>query len=277
MTSHAHVEPLNAWADESLASRVGAFIYKTGVIAELELRRLFHDPSELVTRAVQPALWLLIFGETFTRVRAIPTGGVPYLDFMAPGILAQSVLFVAIFSGIALIWERDLGVVHKLFVSPTPRAALVTGKALSAGIRCFSQVAIVYALAVMLGVRMKWDLLSLAGVAAAVLVGAAAFATLSLIIASLVRTRERFMGIGQLMTMPLFFASNAIYPLAIMPPWLHIVARANPLSYEVDALRTLMLPGGQSAFGLPVDFGILTATAVLLITIGAYVYPRVVR
>ena len=277
MTSHALAEPLAASVDDRGVAWLRAFVYKTGVIAELELRRLWHDPTELVTRAVQPALWLLIFGETFTRIRAIPTGGVPYLDFMAPGILAQSVLFVAIFSGIALIWERDLGVVHKLFVSPTPRPALVTGKALSAGVRCFSQVVIVYVLAVMLGVRVRWGVLPLAGVALAVMIGAAAFATLSLIIASIVRTRERFMGIGQLMTMPLFFASNAIYPLAIMPPWLHVVARVNPLSYEVDALRTLMIPGGQTAFGLGADFTVLLAAAVLLIAVASAVYPRVVR
>ncbi|HEY9604682.1 MAG TPA: multidrug ABC transporter permease, partial [Allocoleopsis sp.] len=72
---------------------------KTLVVAELEVRKLRHDPTELVTRAVQPALWLLIFGQVFTRVRAIPTGDLRYLDFLAPGILAQSVLFVAIFGG----------------------------------------------------------------------------------------------------------------------------------------------------------------------------------
>jgi ABC-2 type transport system permease protein len=201
---------------------------------------------------------------------------VPYLDFMAPGILAQSVLFVAIFSGIALIWERDLGVIHKLFVSPTPRAALVVGKALSAGVRSFSQVLIVYALAVVLGVQMNWHPLALAGVVVTVLVGAAGFATLSLIIASLVRTRERFMGIGQLLTMPLFFASNAIYPLAIMPAWLHAVARVNPLSYQVDALRTLMIPAGASSFGLGTDFTVLWASTVILVAIATRVYPRVV-
>jgi ABC-2 type transport system permease protein len=253
-----------------------AFVYKTFVIAELEVRKLRHDPTELITRAVQPALWLLIFGEVFTRVRGIPTGGIPYLDFMAPGILAQSVLFVAIFSGIALIWERDLGIIHKLFVSPTPRAALVVGKALAAGVRSFSQVVIVYTLAVLLGVRMNWHPLALAGVIAAVLIGAACFATLSLIIASIVRTRERFMGIGQLLTMPLFFASNAIYPLAIMPPWLHVVARINPLSYEVDALRALMIPDGESAFGLGMDFAVLLASTVILVAIAARVYQRVV-
>ena len=253
-----------------------AFIYKTYVVAELEIRRLRHDPTELITRAVQPVLWLLIFGGVFTRVRAIPTGGLPYRDFMTPGILAQSVLFVAIFSGLALIWERDLGIIHKLFVSPTPRAALVLGKALAAGVRSFSQVVIVYALAVLLGVHLNWRPFALAAVVAAVLIGAACFATLSLIIASLVRTRERFMGMGQLLTMPLFFASNAIYPLAIMPTWLHVVARINPLSYVVDALRALMIPGGQSAFGLWVDLVLLVGITTLLVTIAARVYPRVV-
>jgi ABC-2 type transport system permease protein len=276
MTSHAIDAPLAASVDGDPLTALRGFVYKTYVIAELEARKLKHDPTELVTRAVQPALWLLIFGEVFARLRAIPTGGLPYLDFMAPGILAQSVLFVAIFYGISTIWERDLGTIHKLFVSPTPRSALVLGKALSAGVRSLSQVVLVYVLALALGVRLDWHPLSLAGVAAVVLIGAGCFATLSLIIAAIVKTRERFMGIGQVLTMPLFFASNAIYPLAIMPPWLHAFARINPLSYEVDALRALMIAGGASAFGLAVDFGLLLATTALLVGVATVVYPRVV-
>jgi ABC-2 type transport system permease protein len=100
---------------------------------------------------------------------------------------------------------------------------------------------------------------------------------MSMLLAAAVKERERFMGIGQLMTMPLFFASNAIYPLAIMPPWLHVVARINPLRYEVDALRVLMIPGGQTAFGVPMDFAALLGAAVVLVTIASRVYPRVVR
>jgi ABC-2 type transport system permease protein len=277
VTSHALDARLGESADPGIGAALPAFIYKTYVIAELEVRKLKHDPTELVTRAVQPALWLLIFGEVFTRLRAIPTGAVPYLDFMAPGILAQSVLFVAIFYGIALIWERDLGTIHKLFVSPTPRGALVLGKAVSAGIRSLSQVVIVYTLALLLGVRVNWNPLALAGVVFAVLTGAGCFATLSLIIAAIVKTRERFMGIGQVLTMPLFFASNAIYPLAIMPPWLHAVARVNPLSYQVDALRALMIVGGSSTFGLLLDYAVLVGTTTLLVIVASWVYPRVVQ
>jgi ABC-2 type transport system permease protein len=252
------------------------FVDKTLVIAELEARKLRHDPTELVTRAVQPALWLLVFGQVFTRVRAIPTGDLPYIDFMAPGILAQSVLFISIFYGIAIIWERDLGIVHKFLVSPTPRTALVLGKALSAGVRGLAQAIIIYGLALLLGVKMDWHPLALVGVALVVILGAAFFSTFSLIIACLVKTRERFMGIGQVLTMPLFFASNAIYPIAIMPVWLQVISRINPLTYEVDALRTLMLAGGSSTYGLGLDLAVLLAAAALLILIAARLYPRVV-
>jgi ABC-2 type transport system permease protein len=251
------------------------FIGKTLVIVELETRKLHHDPTELLTRAVQPALWLLVFGEVFTRTHAIPTGRVPYLDFMAPGVLAQSVLFIAIFYGIAVIWERDLGVVHKLLVSPTPRAALVLGKALSASVRGLSQVGIIYTLAALLGVRLNWHPVALAGIVGTVILGAACFSTLSLIIAALVKTRERFMGIGQVLTMPLFFASNAIYPVAIMPTWLQVIAHCNPLTYEVDALRALMLVEGVTHYGLAVDFAVLVAATVGLVSLGSRLYPRV--
>jgi len=251
-------------------------VQKTFVIAGLELRKLRHDPTELITRAVQPSLWLLIFGQVFTRVRAIPTGNLRYLDFMTPGILAQSVLFIAIFHGIAVIWERDLGILHKFLASPTPRASLVVGKALSAGIRGLVQGFFIYILALALGVHFNWNPLALAGVFVTIVLGAAFFALLSLIIACIVKTRERFMGMGQVVTMPLFFASNAIYPIAMMPRWLQVVSRINPLTYQVDALRALMISGGTSALGLPLDFAVLVGATVVAVTVGSWIYPRVV-
>ncbi len=252
------------------------FLDKTFIIAELEIRKLRHDPTELVTRAVQPMLWLLVFGEVFAQTRAIPTGNLSYLAFMAPGILAQSVLFVSIFYGIAIIWERDLGIVHKFLASPTPRTALVLGKALSAGVRGVSQAVIIYILAMLLGVPMNWNLLALGGVVLVVILGAAFFSTFSLIIACLVKTRERFMGIGQVLTMPLFFASNAIYPISIMPVWLQVISHINPLTYEVDALRALMVDRATSAYGIAPDLGIMVVATAILVLLGGWLYPRVV-
>jgi ABC-2 type transport system permease protein len=262
-------------APPSLLVLAARFVRKVSAIAELEIRKLRHDFAELITRAIQPALWLLLFGQVFTRARIIPTGDISYLDFMTPGILAQSVLFVAIFYGVGLIWERDLGITNKFLVSPTPRAALVLGKAVSAGIRSVPQAVIIYVLALSLGVELNRSPLAFVGVLTIILLAAALFSTLSLIVACLVKTRERFMGIGQILTMPLFFASNAIYPISIMPDWLRVISHINPLSYQVDALRALMIKNGPSSFGVGIDFCVLIAATLILVIIGARLYPRV--
>ena len=273
---------LSLWGGPPLAApgRTSALLRLPGqclALVEIEYLKLRRDPTDLLTRAVQPALWLLIFGNVFSRLRAVPTGDLSYLDFMAPGILAQSVLFLAIFYGIGVIWERDLGVMHKLLVSPTPRVALVLGKALSAGLRAVVQALFIYVLAWLLGVHIRWQLPELLGVGVVVVLGATAFSIFSLIIACIVKSRERFMGIGQVLTMPLFFASNAIYPITIMPEWLKVVARLNPLTYQVDALRALMVQGGTSHFGLGVDFIVLAVTVTLLTALCARLYPNLVR
>src|ERR1700733_7710316 len=245
-------------------------------LAEADVRKLVHDPIELFTRMVQPVLWLLIFGQVFNRTRAIPTGGISYLDFMAPGILAQSVLFGAIFYGISLIWERDLGIVQKYLVSPAPRSTLVLGRAISSTVRSLCQMVFVYGLSYVLHVQLRFQIFALAGVVLAVMLGSAIFSTFSLIVACLVKSRERFMGIGQVLTMPLFFASNAIYPLSLMPVWLRVVARGNPLSYEVDALRTLMIVGGGTAFGVGTDFLMLFVAFGVMVAAATKLYPTIV-
>jgi len=256
---------------------INDLVRDTLALADVELRKLRRDPAELLTRALQPALWLLVFGQVFARLKAIPTGQLDYLSFMAPGILAQSVLFIAIFYGISVIWEKDLGILHKLLVSPAPRSALVLGKALSAGVRGLSQGVIIYILALLLRIPLDFRLLHVLGVILFIVLGSALFATFSLAVACVVKTRERFMGIGQVLTMPLFFASNAIYPIATMPGWVSVIAKANPLSYQVDALRTLMIQGGSSIFGLGADAAVLFFVFVFLLMLTAAIYPNVVR
>ena len=266
--------PRSAW-DKSLFPVV--FSRWCFAIAEVELKKLFRDPMELFSRAVQPVLWLVVFGQVFSRVRGIPIGNLSYLDYMAPGILAQSVLFSAIFYGIAVIWERDLGIIHKLLVSPANRGALVFGKAVAAGFRGLVQAVIIYLIALALHISIRWEPLAVIGVFFGIVIGSAIFSSFSLIIACLVKTRERFMGIGQVLTMPLFFASNAIYPLELMPGWLQVIARINPLTYLVDALRGLMIQGGQHIHRLSVDFSVMALIFLLLVAIAAKLYPSLVQ
>jgi ABC-2 type transport system permease protein len=216
---------------------------------------------------------MLVFGQVMAHAKAIQTGKLAYIDFMAPGILAQSVLFTSIFYGLSAIWERDLGILQKYLVSPTPRTALVTGKALSAGIRGIAQSVFVYALSLILGVHLNWNPLDLLGGLLAIMLGAAFFSTFSLIIACIVKSRERFMGIGQVLTMPLFFASNAIYPIAMMPGWLQTVSHLNPLTYQVDLLRSTMVVGGTNTFSLAIDIAVLLGSTIVAILIAAKLYP----
>ncbi|MBI2717165.1 MAG: ABC transporter permease [Rhizobiales bacterium] len=253
---------------------VATFIQQTYGIIAVEMQKLRHDPWELASRAIQPVLWLLLFGEVMAKVRGVSPGDVNYLDFLSAGILAQSVLFVAIFYGISAIWERDLGVVQRYLVSPAPRSALVIGKALSASVRALSQAVVVYILAATLGVGLSFDPLHMAGVLVAIVLGSGLFSTFSLIIACIVKTRERFMGIGQVLTMPIFFASNAIYPISLMPGWLRAIAHVNPLTYQVDALRSLMLTNSASEYGIATDLAVLAGVSALLTAVAAKMYER---
>ena len=240
----------------------------------VELQKLRHDRTELFTRAVQPVLWMVIFGETFSRIHAIPTGHVPYLDFLAPGIIAQSGLFVAIFYGIQIIWERDAGVLTKLLVTPTPRSALIFGKSFAAGVRALAQVVVVLVLSAILGVALTSNPLAILGAFVVVMLGSAFFSCLSMTVAGVVLKRDRLMGIGQMITMPLFFASNALYPVSIMPGWLQVLSKVNPLSYEVDALRGLLI-GAHAHLGE--DFVVLVVAVVIGISTASALVSRLAR
>jgi ABC-2 type transport system permease protein len=245
-----------------------------GAFALVELQKLTHDRSELVTRMVQPALWLLIFGQTFSRLHVIDTGDVSYLAFLAPGIIAQSALFISIFYGIQIVWDRDAGILAKLMVTPAPASALITGKAFAAGVRSVAQVVGVLVIAYLMGVHLTFNPLKILAAMAVVVLGSAFFACLSMTLAGLVRNRDRLMGIGQAITMPLFFASNALYPIDVMPQWLRWLSAVNPLSYEVNALRGLLI--GTPSNWL-VDIGVLVVAAVAGVAAASALLRRLVR
>lgn len=251
------------------------FLYSAATIAEMEARKIRHDTTELWTRLVQPALWLLIFGETFNAIRAMPTGGFSYIQFITPGILAQSVLFIAIFYGITVVWERDVGIITKLLSTPSSHASVVLGKSLAASIRGVFQAMMIFALALILGVHIRLDPIDVMGVFAVTILFAMCFSSLSMLIASFMKTRDRMMGIGQALTMPLFFASNAIYPIAVMPVWLQYISKGNPLSYVVDAIRSMLLSGSYE--NLPLDILVLIASTVVFVSLASITIKRLLE
>jgi ABC-2 type transport system permease protein len=247
------------------------------IIAELELRKIRHDQTQVWVRMVQPALWLAIYGLTMSKISAmsqyIPKN-LTYLQFMTPGVLAQSGLFVAIFFGINVVWERDLGLLNKLLSTPASRSSIILGKALSAGVRGIFQAIAVIILAAILQVHIIMSPLSILGVFVIIILLSMCFACLSISIASLVKTRERMMGIGQVITMPLFFASSAIYPLSIMPSWIKPIAYINPLTYVVDAMRDLLATGNLHT--LPLDILVIALATILFLVLASVGLKRMI-
>jgi ABC-2 type transport system permease protein len=183
-------------------------------------------------------------------------------------------MFVAIFYGIQIIWERDAGVLTKLLVTPTPRSALILGKSFAAGIRALAQVIVVLVLSAVLGVALSTSPVDILGTFVVVMLGSAFFSCLSMTIAGVVLKRDRLMGIGQMITMPLFFASNALYPVQIMPGWLRVLSKVNPLSYEVDALRGMLI---GSPANLGIDFAVLVASVLIGVMTASSLVDRLAR
>jgi ABC-2 type transport system permease protein len=244
-------------------------------MAQAEMRKLRHDHLDIVTRSVQPLLWLFIFGTALQNTRALAIGNVDYRAYLAPGVMAQAALFIAIFFGLAVIWERDVGQLQRLLATPLPRSAIVLGKATGAAVRALAQAVVLLTVLAITGIGIRWQPIPILAALVLLLLSTGAFACMSMLLAALVHNRERFMGIGQLIMMPLFFASSALYPISVMPRWLQFVARCNPLTYEVHGLRELLLGIPQEGT-LWLDFGVIVVFFVVMLGLATRAYPRAI-
>jgi ABC-2 type transport system permease protein len=244
-------------------------------MAQAELRKLRHDHLDLITRSVQPLLWLFVFGTALRHNRALTAGASDYHAFLAPGVMAQAAMFIAIFYGLAVIWERDVGQLQRLLATPLSRTSIVLGKAVGACVRALVQALLLLVVVAAAGIGVRWTVAGVLCTLALLMLGTAAFACMSMLLAAGVKERERFMGVGQLIMMPLFFASSALYPLAVMPAWLHAVARVNPLTYEVQGLRQMWVGiGGAGEVWL--DFLVVGGFFLAMLAAATRVYPKAI-
>jgi len=246
---------------------------KVGLVVESGEPREVHHFCLLAGYGAGAINPYLAFETIHTMVRdGLFPGGIDYQAYLAPGVMAQAAMFVAIFFGLAVIWERDVGQLQRLLATPLPRTALVLGKAAGAATRAVVQAVLLLIVVAIAGIDLRWRVLGVLGALVLLALGTGVFACLSMTIASLVKQRERFMGIGQLVMMPLFFASSALYPLAIMPGWLKAIAHVNPLTYEVEGLRGFLLGGGHPG----VDLLVCLAWLVVLAAAATRAYPKAI-
>lgn len=243
------------------------------IIYTLWLRQLIkylRSRSRIIGTLAQPLLFLVAFGFGFGPVFE-QAGEGDYLTFLIPGIIAMTVLFTAVFSGIDLIWDRQFGFLRETLVAPVSRFQIVLGKTLGGATVATIQGVILFLITLLIGFRPYRPILLILALVFLFLI-AILFTSLGVLIASLVNDLQGFQLIINFLVMPIFFLSGALFPLDNLPPILVLTARLNPLSYGVDALRTLLIAVSQ--YNLFLDTIVLVTVIFALLAIGSYLFSR---
>lgn len=236
-----------------------------------QVKRFFRAKSRIVGAVGQPLLFLIALGYGIGAVYARAGQG-SYIDFLVPGIMAQTVLFAAMFFGAMIMFDKQFGFLKETLVAPVSRFKIMFGGALGGATTATLQGLLVFIISLFLGFRPEhWALVPVAVVILGLL--SMAIASFSSGIGSFVQDMQGFQAINQFLVFPLYFLSGALYPLQHVPTWLRVVAEINPMSYAVDAMRDTLI--GQAHFGLAKDLIVLVATVVVLITFGAYRFRHI--
>lgn len=236
-----------------------------------ELKKYSRSRTQIVASLGQPLLYLLVLGFGFGPVFQ-KAGGGSYLQFVAPGVIGMVVLFTSVFSGIALLWDRQFGFLKETLVAPVPRILVMIGRTLGGATVSMLQGTLMVIVCLIAGFRPT----SLALVPVAILfmlLIATVFAALGVAIGSSLQDMQGFQLIMNFLVMPIFFLSGALFPLADLPTALEVATRLDPLSYGIDGLRGALI--GQTQFGLATDLAVLCVVASCFVVLGAWSFSRI--
>jgi ABC-2 type transport system permease protein len=236
-----------------------------------ELRRYVRSRTQIIASLGQPLLYLIALGFGLGPVFQ-KAGQGSYLQFVAPGVIAMTVLFSSIFSGMGLLWDRQFGFLKETLVAPVPRIHIVLGRTLGAATVAVIQGLLVMTVCFLAGFRVS-NLTTLPLALFFMALIACAFSALGTAIGSALENMQGFQLIMNFLVMPIFFLSGALYPLTNLPRAFSIAVSLDPLTYGVDGLRSALI--GVSHFGPVTDALVLIAVASILLVIGAWLFSRV--
>ncbi|GII54668.1 transport permease protein [Planotetraspora thailandica] len=210
------------------------------VVLHRELLRFVNDRTRMVSMLIQPVLWLFVMGTGLgTLVRGV-IPGVDYRTFMYPGMISMTVIMTAMFSAGSIVWDREFGFLREMLVAPVGRGSIVVGKCLGGAVVATAQGVIILAMAGLVGVPYEPGLIvTLLG---EMFLAAFTITAFGVLLAARMRNMQSFFGVMQMAIMPMMFLSGAMFPLANLPSWLHVLTTVNPLTYAVDPMR-------QAVFG----------------------------
>ena len=209
------------------------------VVAYRELLRFVADRSRMISSFAFPLMFLVVFGAGFNRIVGDLAGDVSFLQFMYPGIIAMTVVMSSLFAGLSVVWDREFGFLKEVLVAPLSRTGIVIGKAVGGSIAAVAQGSVMLVLAPVLGVALTP--LIVAKLIPMIIVLSLSLSGLGILIASRMRSQQGFQVVIQLMIFPLIFMSGVFFPIDGVPSWIQWIAKINPLSYGVDAIRQIFL------------------------------------
>jgi ABC-2 type transport system permease protein len=237
-----------------------------------EVKRYLRDRARIISSFVQPLLWLLIFGSGIRFSGTI--GNLTYQQYIFPGIIGQTLLFTSMFMGISVIWDREFGFMKEILVAPISRFSVFLGKMLGDSTDAVIQGIIVFVLGFLLGIRL--DPLTFLEALPVMILITFGLVGIGLTVASFIESLESFGVIQSFINLPLFFLSGALFPIrGDVPSWLQIISSFNPLTYGIDALRTIILGNAWQPLN-PLYFNLLIVCGfdAVMMTIGTLAFSR---
>jgi len=241
-----------------------------------EMIRYFRDKSRIISSLAMPIFWLLIFG---SGIRTPIDGNIDYTSFIAPGVIVMAIMFTSTFSGISVIWDRELGFMKEMLVAPVSRISIVTGKSLGGATSALIQGLLIVSLVFSIknlsgeyfsGVRI--DVFTVSMMLPLMLLIGLGLVGIGVAIASLLGNVESFGVIVNFIIMPMFFLSGALFPINNLPEWLRILTYVDPVTYAVELLRYVMT--GFSSINFVLSFSVVFAFTCSMLMIGAYLFNR---
>jgi len=236
-----------------------------------QLKRYLRSKSRIIGSLGQPILFLVALGFGFGPIFK-KAGGGNYMEFLAPGIIAQGILFTSMFSGTEIIWDRQFGFLKETLVAPVSRLEIMIGRTLGGATIATFQGVIIFILSLFVGFK-PTNIFSVIISLVIMFLMSLLFTGLGTAIASTLDDFQGFQLIMNFLVMPMFFLSGALFPLNGLPKTIDVISRLNPLTYGVDGLRTTLT--GISHFGLGVDFLVLGLITFLILSLDSYLFSRI--
>ena len=252
--------------------------FDTYTIFWREMKRYRKSRSGVLIRLIQPAVWIIVIGNTFAGTRPlIQSVGFEgeYIAFMTPGVIILTAIFTSIFGGVNTLWDRRYGFMNKALTSPISRSSIALGKMLAISLIAALQATLILGIALAIGVSFPNPLL-IAPIMAIVILFSLGFSGISVMVAATAKSQETFWGVINFLGIPLFMLSPALFPLELLPEWLGFAARLNPVTYTVLLVRGMMT-GVNEGVNSILSIGIIAAFVVVMIGLASYVFTREVN